>query len=470
MRKISYLLAGVAFVTGLAQPACAETLEDVLASTYATNPTLLARRARLRSADEGVPQALSSWRPTVVVSGSMGRGVYATNQFDQKPGAASNAARGEPTRNPKTATVTVSQALYRGGRTVAATSQAENTVLAERALLNATEEAVLLNAATAYLNVVRDESVLKLSINNEQVLRRQLEAAQERFKVGEITRTDVSQAEARLAGATADRVSSEGTLQSSRANYLNNVGRPPEGLEQPAASVPVPATFDEVMATALAENPNIVAADYTYKAAQDGIDLVFGELLPTVSVSADYSRQLETQVSSYPSNIAALTNKEILLNVSVPLYEGGSTYSRVRAQKHTTGQRRIEADQARRDATETATRGWENLQAARAQVRSFQSQIRASELALAGVEEEAKVGSRTVLDVLNAEQELFNARVNLARAQHDEMVAALQVKSSVGQLTAQGLALQTDVYDATKHYDDVKWKWIGTGIGGANSQ
>lgn len=456
MRK-AFLLAGVALVGGglfLPGYATAETLDEVLSSAYSTNPTLEARRARLRATDEGVPQALSNWRPTVTLSGDTGRGRYESNQ----------AAKRENDRSPTNYALNVSQPLYRGGRTQAQTEQAEATVQAERALLQATEQTVLLNASTAYLNVVRDEAVVRLNINNEQVLRRQLDAAQERFRVGEITRTDVSQAEARLSRATADRVAAEGSLQNSRANYINVIGRPPESPQAPANSAAVPASFDEVKTLTLAKNPNIVAADWTAQAAKQGIDLVFGELLPTVSLNGQYSRGHDTTSRDASSNRYESENLQATVNVSVPLYEGGGTYSRVRSQKHTYGQRKIEADQARRDSVETATRGWEDLQAARARIRSYESQIKASELALAGVEEEAKVGSRTVLDVLDAEQELFTARVSLVQSQHDEMVAAFQVKSALGQMTAEGLTLAVQVYDATKHYDDVRDQWIGTGI------
>lgn len=459
MRK-ACLLAGVAVVgLGLlaAEGARAETLQDVLVSAYNTNPTLQARRARLRATDEGVPQALSNWRPTVTLSGSAGRGKFESNQ----------AASREDNRNPSTGTLRVTQPLYRGGRTVAQTQQAEASVLAERALLQATEQTVLLNASTAYLNVVRDEAVLKLNINNEQVLRRQLDAAQERFRVGEITRTDVSQAEARLSRATADRVAAEGTLQNSRANFINVVGRAPEAPEAPREATAVPGSFDEVKVTTLAKNPNVIAADWTAQAAKDGIDLVQGELLPTVSLVGEYSRSLDSS-SRFSTgsgvNKAESEYAQATVELSVPLYEGGGTYARVRAQKHTFGQRRIEADQARRDSLETATRAWEDLQAARASIRSYESQIRASELALAGVEEEAKVGSRTVLDVLDAEQELFDARVNMVRAQHNEMLAAFQVRSAVGQMTAEELTLPVEVYNPTTHYDDVRGQWIGTGI------
>jgi outer membrane protein len=450
MRKSGIALAGAVIIAvGGVGPAAAETLEDVLSSTYQTNPTLQARRAKLRSTDESVPQALSNWRPTVSLTGSVGRGNYTNNAYTKYQMA----------RTPRTGTLTVTQPLYRGGRTLAATAQADNTVMAERSQLAATEQTVLLNAATAYLNVVRDAEVVKLSVNNEQVLRKQLEATQERFKVGELTRTDVSQAEARLSKAIADRVAAEGNLHSSRANYVNNVGQPPEKPVQPDLPAGLPATLDEVTATALGRNPTVVAADYSFAAARDGVDLVFGELLPTLSLTADVGRTIQTSTTT-----SGTIAREVLLNLTVPLYEGGGTYARVRASKHTAGQRRIEADQARRDAVETASKAWESLQAARAQAKAYEAQIKASELALAGVREESKVGSRTVLDVLNAEQELFDARVNLAKAQRDVLNTAFQVKSAVGQMTAQGLNLPVSVYDPAKHYDDVRGKWIGNGI------
>lgn len=452
MRK-SILLAGAAIiVTGLAQVsgASAETLEDVLVSTYTTNPTLLARRAQLRATDEAVPQALSNWRPKVTLSGELARGRYESNTTSQGR---------EQGRTSETASLIVTQPLYRGGRTVAETRQAEANVLANRADLAVSEQTVLLSAATAYLDVVRDEAVLNLNVNNEQVLRRQLEAAQERFRVGEITRTDVSQAEARLAGAVADRAAADGTLQNSRAKFITVVGRPAEALQAPAQAVAVPASFDEVKSVTLAKNPSVVYSDWIAEAAKHGIDLKFGELLPELSLVGEGSKGHNTSQLGNETETLKAT-----LKLSVPIYEAGDVYSQVRETKHTYGRRKIESDKARRDALESATKAWEDLTATRSKIKSLEAQLRASELALAGVEEEAKVGSRTVLDVLNAEQELFTARVNLVRAQRDETVAAYTLKSALGEMTADGLALNTEVYDPTKNYNEVRGRWIGTGI------
>jgi outer membrane protein len=454
MKRTCCVVAGLALAgVGLASPSHAETLDNVLATAYNSNPTLMARRAQLRATDEGVPQALSSWRPTVTLTGDIARGDYFSDQ--NLPPLSYNIYRTQ-----KDYTAQISQPLYRGGRTKAATNQAEAAVLATRAQLEATEAQVLLTAATSYLNVVRDEAVVKLSINNEQVLRRQMDAARERFRVGEITRTDVSQSEARLSQATADRVAAEGNLQSSRAGFIDVVGRAPESPEAPKAAAEVPNSFDTVKADTLQHNPNVVSADWVAKGAKEGIDLVMGELLPTLSATGTYSRFLDAT-----GQHSQLQTSQAMLTLSVPLYEGGGTYARLRAQKHTYGQRMLESDQTRRDALQTATQSWETLMAARARVQSYTAQIAANELALAGVEEEAKVGARTVLDTLNAEQELFQSRVNLVTARHDEMVAAFQLRSALGEMTAEALKLPVDIYDPRQHYDDVRNQWIGAGIG-----
>jgi outer membrane protein len=451
MVKKSLLLTSVMLATMGTGTARAESLESVLATAYNSNPTLSAARAQLRATDEGVPQALANWRPTVSLTGDVGMGEYYNN--------GNGSLSWTQYRMPRDYSLVISQPLFRGGRTVAATEQAEATVLATRAQLEGTEETVLLNAATAFLDVVRDEAVLKLNINNEQVLRRQFDATRERFRVGEITRTDVSQAEARLAQALADRTNADGNLQVSRATFIDVVGRAPESPEAPAKVPPVPASFDEVKATTLAKNPNIIAADWVARAAKDGIDVVFGELLPTLALTGTVSRALDTSLRD-----SATSTKQAMLTLTVPIYEAGLSYSRVRAQKQTWAQRLIQADQARRDALQSASQAWERLAAARARVRSYGTQISANELALAGVEEEAKVGSRTVLDVLNAEQELFTSRVNLVAAQHDELVAVFQLRSALGQMTAQALDLPVELYDPRKHYDDVRHQWIGTGV------
>ena len=427
----------------------AQTIEDTLMIAYRNNPTLLGQRAKLRATDEGVPQALSDWRPSVEITGSAGlEGI--NNSI-----ATGALGRGQH-REPRSLGMNLTQSLYRGGRTLAATREAENTVHAERARLSGTEQDVLLDAATAFLDVFRDEAVLKLNINNEQVLKRQFEATRDRFEVGEITRTDVHQAEARLAGAAADRIESEGNLEASRATYQNIVGMSaPRGLKAPARAYALPDDKATANMTAAVDNPVVVSAEFDRKALEDKVDEVRGELLPTLSVSTGVTRAFESS-----SQTGRLDTAKLTLNLTVPLYQQGEVFSRLREAKQDVAEQVQIVDKARRDAIEEATRAWESLVTARARVKSFKAQIKANVVALEGVEREAQVGSRTVLDVLDAEQELLDSRVAHVRAQRDELVAVFELKEGMGQLTAREMRLPVEYYDPTGHYRGVRNKWF----------
>ena len=429
----------------------AETLGEALVDAYANNPQILAERALLRATDENVPQALAGWRPTVQFTGSGGR----EHQDNNPPSVISP---GGTNLTPLAADVNVTQPIYNGGRTVALTAQAEKTVEAERARYVATEEATFLSVAQAYLDVVRDQATLELSINNEQVLRRQLEATSDQFRVGAVTRTDVAQAEARLAGATASRLQAEGNLQVSRANYERAVGHPPEALAQPSLRPTLPVTRDDAVAMAAGKNPNVIAALFTEDAARDFVDATRAQLLPSLALVGDANRSRETSFRGLET-----TTYSVIARVTVPLYEGGAIYSQTRQATETVGQRLGQTDDARRAAIQGATQAFEQVTSGRAQVVSLQSTIRAAEIALDGVRQEATVGSRTVLDVLNAEQELFTDQVQLVTAQHDVAVAEFTLASQIGQLTAADLKLPVALYDVDRHYRSVREKWIGFG-------
>lgn len=442
----SWAIAGA--VALAISPAAAQTLQDTLVKAYESNPRLKAQRASLRAVDEGVPQALSNWRPTVEVDGSAG--------WDVSNSTMTQASKSSDVTYPATAALTVSQPLYRGGRTEAAISGAENDVRAGRARLSATEQTVLLDAATAYADVVRDQAVLDLNINNERVLQRQLEATQDRFRVGEVTRTDVSQAESRLSRARADRISAEGSLIDSRAAYENVVGEPPPVLQAAPPLSDLPSSLDDSNGLARANNFTVREARYVEDSAKDDVEEVHGELRPTVSVNGEVRGSRETQNTFSREEGAAIT-----LRVSMPLYASGSVSSRVREAKQVVFQRRDEYSQAVRDAVEASTESWQLLETGRARITAFTAAVRAAEIALEGVREEANVGSRTVLDVLDAEQELLDARVGLVRAQRDVLVATYRVRQAVGTLTAAELGLPVELYDSTRHYDEVRDKWWG---------
>ena len=432
----------------LSLDAGAQSLDEALAAAYANNPSLVAARAALRATDEQVPQAKSSWRPTVKMSGEYGKAVIQSDYA-----AASDKSQH---RDPGSLGISVDQSLYRGGRTAAATKRAVNNVRAARARLISTEQSVLQSAVNAYMNVVRDQAVLELRINNEQVLSRQLEATRDRFEVGEVTRTDVHQAEARLSGATADRIQAEGNLEVSRAAYRNVVGESPQKLEAPTQPVDLPPDIQSAIDLATDANPNVLSARFDERASLDNVDLVRGELLPTVSVNGSANRAFDSAGEN-----TKVTTFQAGISVSVPLYQSGAVYSRLRAAKQSVAENRHRIEDARRGAIESATRAWETLQAARAAIQAIETQVRANEIALDGVQREAAVGSRTVLDVLDAEQELLDSRVNLVGARRNLTVAIYELKSAVGNLTAEKLKLPVDYYDPDLHYREVQGKWFG---------
>lgn len=451
------LLAGAALtvVTG----ARAQTMEDALSAAYRTNPSLLAQRAALRAVDETVPQALSAWRPTVTLSGSLGK----AHDTQRNTTTATNGSGAQSTtvidryRTPDLANLSVSQPLYRGGRTLAATSQAENNVQRGRALLHSSEQTVLLDAATAYANLLSQQATVDLNVNNQQVLERQLQATRDRFSVGEVTRTDVAQAEARLEQAKASRIQAEGNLISSRATYEKIIGTPAPSRAAPApAPANLPGSEGEARNGA-ANFPDFIAAKFTEKAAADAVDLVLGEKLPTVSLAGSLSRNTEATTRGVQQD-----QMQVALQVSVPLYQAGEPDARARASKQTASQRRLDTATSQRLAVENALKNYEALNTARARIVSFEAQIRSSQIALEGVEQEARVGLRTVLDVLNAEQDVFSARVNLVTAQRDETVAGYTLASSIGRLTAMDLNLPVAVYDPTKYYNETRGSLFGT--------
>jgi len=437
-----------------ASNAWAESLEEALVGAYLNNPSLLSQRASVRGTDEGVPQALANWRPTIQVTGDAG---WELNKSSQR--ATTNESR---QLNPASIGIDFTQPLFRGGRTLAEVSQAENTVQAARARLLTTEQDILLEAATAYLDVVRDQATLLLNINNERVLQRQLDATRDRFQVGEITRTDVHQAEARLARSTATRIQGEGNLENSRAAYQNVVGTfPTAELLFPPIPGNLPGTKEEAIRKAAISNPNVIAAQFDHESALDNVDATWGELLPGLEFSASADRTLESTASGQETD--AYTAQ---VTLTVPLYQQGAVYSQVREAKQQVAEELRTIDQQRRDAVEAATQAWETLLSAQARVVAFETQTQAAQVAFEGVEREASVGSRTVLDVLDAEQELLDARVSAVTAQRDELAAAYQLRAAIGEMTAFHMKLPVTLYDPQQHYDDVRDRWFGTsGLG-----
>jgi len=445
------LVLGLLLALGLPPlaPARAQTLAQSLATAYETNPTLLAARAELRAVNEGVPQAVSGWRPNVVLQGSIG-GETTHTKFDDE-----RLESNWTSQIPRELVLEIRQPIYRGGRTAAAVDSAEALVQAQRQLLKDTEQTVLLAVVQAYMDVWRDQATLQLRINNEERLRRQREAALDRFNVGEITRTDVAQAESRLAGATADVIAAQGQLETSRAIFRQVVGLEPVSIGQAPAVQGIPSDLQTTVTLAQQDEPAVVASRFLENSALADVRERLGRLLPEISLVGLLIYQEDTTTAGIDNKSA-----QIRAEVNVPIYQQGITNSQVRQAKQVASQRRLETSEAIRAAEQEATAAWEALITARAQIRSFQAQVQAAQIALDGVVQENTVGARTVLDILDAEQEVLDAQVSLVRAQRDEVVASFRVASAIGRLTALDLALPVTIYDPVVDYDKVRNAWF----------
>jgi outer membrane protein len=447
-------LAGVLTLAGLvmvaATSARAQTLTQALAETYNTNPQLLAQRALLRATDEQVPQALSGWRPTVNFTGQVG-GSRAS--FADPPLRTAYSTFYSNSLN-----LQVTQPVYSGGRTLAQTRQAINTVQSTRAQTLAVETTVFQAVAMAYLDVVRDQALVEVDRNNVEVLTKQLEATQDRFRVGEVTRTDVAQAEASLAQGQGTLVTAQGTLAISRAEYVRAVGHEPGRLLLPRERPALPATREEALTLAANNNFSVISANFAELAARDTVDFVRGQLLPQISLVGGLNRALAPSVtlSGALENTASITAQ-----LTMPLYEAGAIYSQTRQAQQTVGQRRSQVDDARRAAVQTAEDAWETLKAARASIASFSAAVRAAQIALLGIQQEALVGTATTLDVLIQNQTLLTTQQQLIVAEHDSALAEFNLAASVGRLIAPVLHLPVQLYDMERHYKEVRDKWIG---------
>jgi outer membrane protein len=331
--------------------------------------------------------------------------------------------------------------------------------MAERATLIQQEQTSFTNVVTSYVGVIQAQQVLALNVNNEQVLAKQLQATNDRFRVGEITRTDVAQAEAALAGATAQRQTSEGNLQIARGTYQQVVGFLPPGdlVEPQPLSLPAKNEQDAI-ALAANNNPLVIAALFNDAAAKDAVDVAFAQLLPQVSFQGQMFQTDNSSLRSSQSN-----GYQALLQLSVPVYQGGQEYSAVRQAKQSEQQTAKLVDDARRTAVQNAVQSWETLVAAKAAANSTRAQIQANSIALEGVEREAIVGSRTTLDVLNAQQALLQSQVTLVQNLAQVVTASYQVAAAIGRLTARDLNLPVPLYDETAYYNAVKNKWVGLG-------
>ena len=432
----------------------ADTLPWALVQAYQNNPLLGAQRAAVRATDEAVPTALSGYRPRVSATAS------ATHQYLDATvrGTTGNVtSRGDTFVHSYGGTVT--QTLFNGFQTANRTRQAESQVSAARENLRLAEQTVLLAAATAYMNLLRDTAILDLQRRNVEVLQEQLRQVRDRFSVGEVTRTDVAQSESRLAAGRSSMLTAESNLTTSRATYRQVIGVE-AGRLAPGAPVDrlSPTTLPAAVSEARARHPTVGIAQFNIDAALLQVKINEGTLYPTLNAVGSVQKTFGSTTS--------LTTVETLsaaagAQLAIPIYQGGSEYSAIRQAKETLGQRRIDLDNARDQVQQVLVQSWGQLQAAKAQIQSTGAQVEASEIALNGVREEARVGQRTTLDVLNAQQELVNARVAVVTAQRDRVVASYTLLAAAGRLSARVLGLNVPIYDPAVHYHQVRDVWVG---------
>lgn len=435
------LVIGAALAVTALGSASAQTLEETFSAAYASNPTLAAERARLEQTEEGFFQARAARLPTLSANASVTEqhNWGGADQFQLDPeGSASYGA-------------TLNQAIYRGGRISGSIDAALARILAGREQLRSVEQGVFIAAVAAHADVVRDLSVVSIRSNNVEVLAEQLRAARDRFEVGEITRTDVAQAEARLSGARAQFSAAQAALAASRAAYERVTGIEPVQPADPEAAPATPDDYAQAVDVAISNNPDLLAAQYAERAAEQGVRVARGALLPEVSLSATAG---ESRTSDFTGQ--ARGSASVRAQVSVPIFTGGLNRSRVREARAGADVARLQGLAVRRQVVEGVSNAWNNYLAALAVITSSREAVRANEIAFEGVEQEAFVGLRTTLDVLNAEQELLNSRLELVRAERDLTVASYALMQAMGLLHTGRLALPVETYDPEAEFEDAR--------------
>jgi outer membrane protein len=443
------LAASLLLALAMGAPAAAQTLEETLAVAYQSNPVLAAERARLRQTEEGFYQARAGRLPSLSAGAEIGDG---TSWGQSSPAAlppGSGTGAGGSSSADLGYSVTASQPLYRGGRIDGNIDAAIARIEAARASLLSVEQQVLLDAIAAHMNIVRDTQVVSIRRNNVEVLNEQLRAARDRFEVGEITRTDVAQAEAAVAAAQAQLSAAQAQLAASRAQYERVVGAQALEVQAPGTLPELPDSLGTAAETATVRNPAILSAQYLEEAARQQVRIARGALLPEASLTA---RASESRQSDFTGR--ARGSATIGAQVSVPIFTGGLNRSQVRQAQAGVDEARLQIVSARRSVIEDVTNAWNDYLTAQAVIESSREAVRANEIAFEGVEQEALVGLRTTLDVLQTQQTLLDSRLQLVQAERDLQVAAYVLRQAIGSLYAESLGLPVDVVRQTREFDN----------------
>jgi outer membrane protein len=445
--KIVRVLALTAAFSLAAFPAAwAETIKGALAKAYENNSSLNSARAGVRVTDEGVAIAKSGYRPTIT-------GTANTRYSSSEGTQLTTGSFG----------VTIQQTIFDGFRTKNSVAAAEAQVLGQREVLRNTEQNILFNAASAYMDVIRDRQIAAFRKKNLSFLKEQVRAANARFEVGEGTRTDVAQAQAGQSAAVAQLNAAEAQAKSSAATYRQIIGENPGKLNGGSGvGKLMPKSLDQALQYASSEHPAIVARLHAVDASQFGVKVAEGALLPTLGAEASVTRSARR--SSNPgffSPDGTTDEAAVGLQLTVPIYQGGRGSAQVRQEKERLGQARIDVDVARDEVRQVLTSAWTQMLAAQASVAANKQLVSAAQLALDGVVEERKVGQRTTLDVLNAQKDVTDARIGLVNSERDVVVAGYAVLSGSGRLSMRRLGLGVAEHKPEEHYKAVKDKWFG---------
>jgi outer membrane protein len=448
------LLATVAAMSLGAGAGRAETMNGALVKAYVSNPTINSQRATVRQTDEGVPTANAGYLPKISAVGNVA--VSHITGSEVLPGV--EAIPFSTGAFPRGYGIQGQETLFDGYQTINRIRSAESQVMGARETLRNTEQNTLLTGVTAYMDVLRDTALLELQQNNVLVLKEQLRETRDRFTVGEVTRTDVAQAEASLSSAQATELSAEATLEASIARYRQTIGDEPK-LLAPAKPIvkPLPKTLPEAISISQVEHPAIVAQLHGVDAALLSVKIAEGALAPSVTLTAQASKDYD--VGNIPGAYQIVG--QIEGQVTIPIYQGGAEYASIRQSKESLSVQELTADSTRDQIRQNVVTAWGLNQAAAGVVRAARAAVSANEVALAGVREEAKVGQRTTLDVLNAQQALLSARSQLVSAEHDAVVDSYSLLSAVGRLNVPTLGLAVSEYDPRVHFNQVKDKWFG---------
>lgn len=424
----------------------ATSLNEALVSSYQTNPQIKSAIEALQSIDEEMPSAISGALPSASSSLQRGQISSTTNSIDTS-GITDSKSIG------------ISQPLFKGGRTYASIKKAKNDIMAAREQLKNTEQQILLAASVAYMDVVSNTEAYELAQNNKSVLAHHLEETKTRFDLGELTQTDVAQSKASLAKANSDLISTQRSLESSKAAYTKIIGQEPIDVTMPKNPIEINGSSDELINIALANNPVIKISEYNLNAAKDNVTIQKSSLLPQLSAFANKERQ--QGVSATTSRTSITDSDTFGINLSIPIYQAGSEYALVRQAKHVAGKNSYDLAVARNEIKEAVIKAYQDFRVAQALIESNQASVDAFSLALEGTQQEANAGLRTNIDVLDAEQALFDAKSNLIKSKRDEVVSSYTLLAQLGKLTAKELGLKVDVYNPEENYNKVKYQFIG---------